>query len=97
MCTGAEIAGLVLGGISTVSLLSQGKPKAPEPVAMAEPPAPEPPPQAAKVPDQAAIKRKNASTALTGPLVGAAGTALTGPSGIEDNMLNLGRNTKLGQ
>lgn len=91
MCTGVEIASLVLGGVSAMGSMSKDSPS--QPTA----PAIEAPPQAAKAPDQPALKRKNAATALTGPMSGAAGTMLTGPSGIADNMLNLGKNDKLGQ
>lgn len=95
MCSGVEIAGLVLGGLSAAKSLSSPKESASS--QPAAPPAVEPPPAAAKTPDQPLLKRKNAATALTGPMAGPASTMLTGPAGIADNMLNLGKNDKLGQ
>lgn len=71
----------------------------------AEPPAPAATPQAAteqvaKVPDQQAIKQKNAAAAMSGPMAGPASTALTGPMGVPSTVLTsgnmLGRNSKLG-
>lgn len=55
-------------------------------------------PQEAKQPEQGAFgstsaKRKNANA---NPGVGASSTLLTGPSGIENQQLKLGRSTLLG-
>lgn len=92
MCTGVEIAMIAGAAVSAVGTVSQMNKKTSTPT----PPAPEKPPQASKTPDIAAIRKKNAS-ALTGPAAGNASTFLTGPSGIEDQMLNLGKNSLLGQ
>lgn len=62
----------------------------------ADPPAPEKPPQAAKSPTVAQARTK--ATANLGVGGGApAGTFQTGPSGIDDNDLLLGKNKLLGQ
>jgi hypothetical protein len=61
------------------------------------PPAPEKPPQAAKAPDVAPLRAKNAGAALMGPLAGNSSTMLTGTSGIDSALLSLGKSTLLGQ
>lgn len=59
------------------------------------PPAPEKPPQAAKSPNVAVSRSKAA--AAPGPGGAPSSTFQTGPSGIDDNDLLLGKNKLLGQ
>lgn len=59
------------------------------------PPAPEKPPQAAKSPTVAQARTKATNNAVTGGTP--SGTFQTGPSGIDDNDLLLGKNKLLGQ
>lgn len=54
-------------------------------------------PQATQAPDNSAIRQKAATSALTGPAAGNISTFLTGPSGIDNSMLNIGKNTLVGQ
>lgn len=67
-------------------LLKAMRPKIPDPVA---PPAP---PQQAKAPNTAPLRRRNAG----GVAVPAGSTLLSGPSGISAGQLNLGMGTLLG-
>lgn len=66
------------------------QPSAPKP-----PPPPPPPPQASKAPEPETFKRKNQKG--TNSAMGGEGTLLTGPSGIDNAQLNLGKNTLLGE
>lgn len=84
------IAAVAGAAFTAYGALSQKAPQQPAVPALAKPP------QASKTPDANAVRRKNA-TALTGPAAGNASTFLTGASGIEDNLLNLGKSTLLGQ
>jgi hypothetical protein len=54
-------------------------------------------PQATQAPDNAAVRAKAVTSALTGSGAGNASTFLTGSSGIDDASLNLGKSTLLGQ
>jgi uncharacterized protein HemX len=54
-------------------------------------------PQGAQTPDNSAIRQKAATSAITGPSAGNASTFLTGPSGIDNSQLNIGKSTLLGQ
>lgn len=67
-------------------VLTAMKPKIPDPVA---PPAP---PQQAKAPNTAPLRRRNAG----GVAVPSGSTLLSGPSGIAASQLNLGSQTLLG-
>jgi len=60
----------------------------------AKPVAPPKPPQAAKSPDTVMLRQNNMTAALPGG--SPTSTLLTGPSGIEDDELKLGKNTLLG-
>lgn len=62
---------------------------------MPDPLPPTAPPQAAKAPETAPLKRRN-GTAGTGISMPSGSTMLTGTSGIDSAMLNLGANTLLG-
>lgn len=54
-------------------------------------------PQAQSTRNPLAPMRTGGSQAAGGPVAGSSSsTLLTGPSGIDDNMLNLGKNTLLG-
>jgi len=52
------------------------------------------PPQAAQQPDQRA---QRVAAAAAGPSGAPAGTMLTGTAGVANDLLNLGKNTLLGQ
>ena len=93
MCDPATLtaaAAIASAGAGAYTALTQKTPKAPEVQA------PEKPPQAAKAPDAGSLRRNNANASLLGPMSGNSSTLLTGPSGIDPGMLNLGRNTLLG-
>ena len=60
-------------------------------------PAPEKPPQAAKSPAMGAARTKAAAGVSGGPGGAPSGTFQSGPSGIDDNDLLLGKNKLLGQ
>jgi hypothetical protein len=57
---------------------------------MAAPAPPPPPPQESKGPDMATTRRKSQPSAIAG------GTLLTGPTGVDSSMLNLGGGSLLG-
>lgn len=78
------IASAVFSGVSAVSNLMKTD-KAP---AIQAPTAP---PQAAKTPDQGVLKRKIAAAFGAGDP-----TALTGPGGVSNDSLTLGKSTVLG-
>jgi hypothetical protein len=91
MCDPVSLGVGLLGAVASQALT----PKAPK---MPQAPKPEAPPQAAQAPDEAA-RRASAGAALTpgasgGP--GASSTLLTGPSGVSNDLLNLGKNVLLG-
>lgn len=69
---------------------------APKPKGPGAPPAPEKPPQQAKAPEMGALRRQN-QVAEGGPGMSSNSTLLTGPTGVNPGMLNLGRATLLGQ
>lgn len=60
-------------------------------------PEPEKPMQTAKTADRASVGAANAAAAGGGSLTGNSGTFLTGPSGVDSSLLNLGKNKLLGQ
>lgn len=93
---GIETATLLAAVGAGASVLGAMASKKSQPTEVAAPEAP-PATQESKTPDTAALKQKNAATALTGPMAGAGSTLLTGSSGIADSTLNLGKNSKLGQ
>ena len=92
MCTGAEVLPLIVGGVSTAVQLmgSKGGGGSSTPIT---PPAVEKPPQASKAPNTDVLKAQN-KKAATG---GTSSTLLTGASGIDPMMLDLGKATLLGQ
>lgn len=86
----------ILGDALNVATLGLGKsllksPKAPQaPAALT-------PPSAQSVKNPMAPRRTGGQQAASGPVAGSSSsTLLTGPSGIDDNMLNLGKNNLLG-
>lgn len=85
----ASLGATALGGIGAAKALTAKAPSV-------NIPAPEKPPQASKAPDRTAAAAANASTA-GGAMRGNSSTFLTGPSGIDPQTLNLGKNTLLGQ
>lgn len=95
MCTGAEIAVLGMMAASTATTVHQGnkanrlQEQALRQAAQQKPVAP---------PKQQAAEVAPAMAARTGrgPRPGAAATMLTGPSGVSNNTLNIGRTTLLG-
>lgn len=68
----------------------------PEPPALPPPPAPVEAPPPAQETKQPEVARRRANR-TTGPAVSRRETLLTGPSGVNPDMLQLGRNTLLGQ
>jgi hypothetical protein len=60
------------------------------------PPAPLPPPQAAKLPDSAVDTRRGRGQAPRGAMSAVGSTLLTGPAGVDNSTLNIGRATLLG-
>jgi hypothetical protein len=86
------LAGLAGGAaLSTVMAPKMPTPQIPDAV---KPPAS----QATKAPERAASVTANAAAASPGGALGGnSSTFLTGPSGIDPSMLNLGKNKLLGQ
>lgn len=80
----AAVAGV--GGMALGKMMTPKMPSIPEPAK---------PPQASRAPDRQAIRTSNAGNA--GMVSSGSSTMLTGPSGIDPAMLNLGRNSLLGQ
>lgn len=97
---GAEVLIPILGSIAgaVVSKAITPKPPQPEQAAAAVPP-PEPPPapQATKNPVTPALARKANAAAEGGGPNSPNNTLLTGPSGVSNDLLQLGRATLLGQ
>lgn len=90
MCTGLEIAALIGAGASAATAIKTMSTKAPQIQA------PEKPPQPTKAPDRPAIAAGLSAGVRPGGST-AGSTFLTGPTGIGDEKLNLGKNTLLGQ
>jgi hypothetical protein len=86
------IAGGAVAGMAVSSMMAPDGSQMP-----GAPPTPEKPPQMGKAPDPAAVRKKVAGSAITGPAAGNSSTFLTGPSGVDDTLLNLGKNTLMGQ
>lgn len=93
--SGAATTALVGGALAATAItMLQPSVKAPTPPAVIPPPQP----QAASMPDQAAIRQKgNGNSNLPGGVVDSpAGTLLTGPGGVDSSTLKLGKSTALG-
>ncbi len=88
MCDPLMGAALMSVGGSVVSSMFAPSPPSPQ-----APPEPPPPPQEATSPDANVSKSKNAQQMAAGP----ASTMLTGPQGVLNDTLNLGKSTLLGQ
>ena len=73
-----------------------GGSKAPSMPAPAPPPPPPAAPEPAKAPDMEAARAKNKARMTGGADAGINSTLLTGPSGVDTNTLELGKNTLLG-
>lgn len=86
MCDPVSIGTAVAGLVASQAL-------APKPPKMPEPQTPAAPPQAAKMPEQQAVR---AAASGAGATAGPASTMLTGMGGVAPSALNLGRNTLLG-
>lgn len=82
------MVGLAAAGGMLASTMLSPKPKMPNV------PAPEKPPNASKAPEMQGVRRQNAGAEL-GP-AGVNNTLLTGPGGVGNDSLNLGKNTLLG-
>lgn len=86
MCDPVSIGTAVAGIVASQVL-------APKPPKMPEAPAVEKPPQAAKMPEQQAVR---AAASGAGATAGPASTMLTGLGGVAPSGLNLGKNVLLG-
>lgn len=86
------IAGAVLVGAGAAAVVEQATktPKIPAP------PAPTPLPQASKAPDANSTLKAMGGTGQAGGSPGVAQTFLSGPGGVDQNSLLLGRATLLG-
>ena len=87
----------ILGSALNVATLGATKALFSSPKAPQAPAAAPTPPTAQSVRNPAQPVRRGGQQAAGGPVAGSSSsTLLTGPSGIDDNMLNLGKNTLLG-
>lgn len=95
---GAEVLIPILGSIAGAVVSKAITPK-PQQQQQAAPPAPEPAPapQATKNPVTPALARKANAAAEGGGPNSPNNTLLTGPSGVSNDLLQLGRATLLGQ
>jgi hypothetical protein len=84
--TAAQVVGAV-GAAYGAAQSAKGKPSI-------NIPTPEKPQQATKAADRGGLAAANAAV---GGLTGNSGTFLTGPGGVSNSVLNLGKNTLLGQ
>lgn len=87
MCDLVSI-GTAVAGIVASQALAPKAPKMPEPAAL------EKPPQAAKMPEQQAVRAAASGGGMGG---GPQSTMLTGAGGVAPGALNIGKNTLLGQ
>ena len=100
--SGAVSLTTVAAAVSTVAsiytMTQRSKQQQQQQAAIAPPPAPEPPPplpQGSKAPDVNVVRRANAG-AEGGGVNSPNNTLLTGPSGVSNDLLSLGKNTLLG-
>lgn len=94
MCEPATITALLTSVVGAVASRALA-PSAPQMPAAPPPPSAPPQPQGAKLPEQAGVRAQgSASGGLGSP--SAAGTMLTGASGVSPTLLALGKNTLLG-
>lgn len=91
MCDPVSIGTAVVGLAASAAMA----PKAPNMPAPGDA-TPAPQSQAAKMPDQSAVRRQGAGGG-TGAAPAAASTMLTGPGGVAPGALSLGKSTLLGQ